>query len=133
MMRYQMLTQDVTWEDYVTQDLANGASWEKLEVNEELDIHLSVLSRKRYLRVPIDYERFLAILYLDFSSVHPKLIETSGETSDIRLGRIPEELLPSIATEDYVVKMPPVKKYTIKLKIKGVKKAVPRAVVPEVP
>ncbi len=56
----------------------------------------------------------------------------SDELSPVEEADISEEMIVSeMIDRDFIVQMPPVNKYTIQVKIKGIKKASPRVVEPE--
>lgn len=132
-MDYQLSSQDVTWDGYQLHDLMNGASREKLDTNVELDNYLTLLSRKRYRLTVFDYETLYTILHIDFSSLRPQSFEIREETCRIGFRSIPEKIVTQSWVDSTVVRMPPLREFTLRVKITSVEKAKPRIVEPEVP
>jgi len=62
---------------------------------------------------------------------HPYPATTSVELSSMEEDISEERIVSEMIDRDFIVQMPPVKKYTIRVKIKGIKKASPRVVEPE--
>lgn len=79
--------------------------------------------------IPTPYGSLLALFHVDDSSVYPHF-EARTETSLIK--EAPRELTPEDILEfNIVVRMPPVREYTVHARIRSVERATPRIVKPE--
>jgi hypothetical protein len=65
----------------------------------------------------------------DHSSVYP-LYEPRNETYDEKPRASEEELLSELLTQDFIVKMPPVKRFSFKIKLRTVRKKTPNPIEP---
>lgn len=74
--------------------------------------HMMPLARRIHPKIKLEQ---------DHSSVYP-LYEPRNETYDERLRASEEELLSELLTRDFIVKMPPVKRYSFKIKLRAVRK-----------
>jgi len=133
MMEYQITSQDVTLQDYPVLHLPSAGSREKMDINMELDSSISILIRQKRLMKPERlYKNFLSLLEADFSSVLFRF-EVRRETSVMEIKEISEEMIISEMLEnDFIVRIPPVKEYTVRVKKITMEKGTPKIVEPEV-
>ncbi len=126
-MMYQLTMQDVTYRDYPIQYFSSPSTG--IEEIDIIDIWDSVLSnwvRERPKR-PF-YHSLISLLETDLSSIWPHF-EIKSETSmfeEILEREIPEDMLEF----DIVVRMPPMKEWSARLRVKSVEKATPCIVDP---
>ena len=136
---YQQTTQEVTYKGYPIQYLsAISSRFEEIDKNEALDSVLSILIGEKQLRQHF-LGTLLSLLEVDFSSVRP-YFEIKRETSLVEeaVGEKPipryiseEDILLEMIEHDFVVRMPPKKRYTIELEVKNIIKGEPRIAEPE--
>ena len=126
----EIASQVVTTKDYpVPSPFTGGSRREEAEISEISDQLFFVLTRQELLKKPFFYRSLLASFEIDLSSVRP-YFEPMTKTSLIE--EFYEEILPEEMLEyNIVVRMPPRKRYTIELEIKGVKRAEPKIVEPK--
>ena len=133
-MMYQQTMQEVTYKGYQIQYPSNISSrFEEMDKNEALDSVLSTWIREKQLRQHF-LGTLLSLLEADFSSVRP-YFEIKRETSLVEeaVGEKPipryiseEDILLEMIEHDFVVRMPPKKRYTIELEVKNIRKGEPR-------
>jgi hypothetical protein len=127
-MMYQLTMQEVTYRDYPIQyspSLSTGI--EEIDVIDLWERVLSNILREQPKR-PF-YSSLISLLETDLSSIWPHF-EIKSETSkfeEISEREIPEDMLEF----DIAVRMPPVKEWYARVKVKSVEKATPRIVEPE--
>jgi hypothetical protein len=127
-MMYQLTMQEVTYRDYPIQyspSLSTGI--EEIDVIDLRERVLSNILREQPKR-PF-YSSLISLLETDLSSIWPHF-EIKSETSrfeEISEREIPEDMLEF----DIAVRMPPVKEWYARVKVKSVEKATPRIVEPE--
>jgi hypothetical protein len=127
-MMYQLTMQEVTYRDYPIQyspSLSTGI--EEIDVIDLWERVLSNILREQPKR-PF-YSSLISLLETDLSSIWPHF-EIKNETSkfeEISEREIPEDMLEF----DIAVRMPPVKEWYTRVKVKSVEKAIPRIVEPE--
>lgn len=125
---YQLTMQEVTYRDYPIQyspSLSTGI--EEIDVIDLWERVLSNILREQPKR-PF-YSSLISLLETDLSSIWPHF-EIKNETSkfeEISEREIPEDMLEF----DIAVRMPPVKEWDTRVKVKSVEKAIPRIVEPE--
>lgn len=127
-MMYQLTMQDVTHRDYPIQYFSNPSTGiEEIDIINLWDSVLSNWIRERPKR-PF-YHSLILLFETDLSSIWPRF-EIKSETSMLEeiLGReIPEDMLEF----EIVVRMPPMKERSARVRVKSVEKATPRIVEPE--
>lgn len=127
---YQPRGQDVTSHIYPIPHLFSGSSTEQTDINEILDNLFSTWVRE-IKGVFYFYQSLLPVLELDLSSVCPRF-EIKSETSMIEIKEISEEIIVAgMIKDDFIVKMPPIREHTLRVKIKSIEKAHPHIVEPE--
>lgn len=90
---------------------------------------LSVDKAKKPTLLP--YQNLIPLFEIDYSSVRPRF-EIKSESSLMIITRILEEIIIGDMVEnDFIVKIPPVKVYSIRLRVKSIKRATPRITEPE--
>jgi len=133
---YQLTMQDVTYQGYPIQySSAVSSEVEEIDKNDIWDNLLSTLMRGKRFRKPFLYHSFMSLLENDWSSIWP-YFEIKTETSLIE--EMTRESVPEIISEedlaiemvkhDFVVKMPPKKKYRIQVLVRSLRKGEPRVV-----
>lgn len=138
-MIYQLTLQDVTYQVYSIQYSVTGSSiGEEMETSEILDNLFSIWMRQKWLRAPFFYRSLFPLLEIDLSSVRPHfeiknvtslIDEPVGETI---FGHMSEEdIVMEMVEHDFIVRMPPKKRYTIQVEVKNIKKGELRIVEPE--
>lgn len=129
-MSYEMTSMDVTTEDYPAPYASTGSSRrEETDINEILNRLFYALMRRELFRQPFFYRSLLPSFEIDFSSVYSQF-ESKIETYETEL-LSEEDIVSGMLKQDFIVKMPPVKEYTVCVKVKSVEKATPRIVEPE--
>jgi len=127
-MMYQLTMQDVTYQDYPIQYFSNPSTGiEEIDIRDFWSSVLFNWIRKQQKR-PI-YRSLGSLIDLDMSSILPRF-EIKSETSmfeEILEMVIPEEILEF----DVVVRMPPIKVQSLRVRVKSVEKATPSIVEPE--
>ena len=134
-MMYQLTMQEVTYQDYPIQYFSSPST--EIKQIDITDIWDSILSRiiERPKR-PV-YHSLLSLLEIDLSSIWPHF-EIKRETSSIEeagknIAEIisEEELISEMVEQDFVIRMPPKKRYKIHVVVRNVKKGKPRVVEPD--
>jgi len=137
---YQQTMQEVTCKDYPIQYSSNISSrFEEIDKNETLDSVLSIWIREKQLRRPFFYRTLLSLFEVDISSVRPyfeikrgtSLVEEAVGEKPIPRYISEEDILLEMIEHDFVVRMPPKKRYTIELEVKNIIKGEPRIAEPE--
>ena len=133
---YQLTMQEVTYQDYPIQYFSSSST--KIKQIDITDIWDNMLSKwiiERPKR-PV-YRSLLSLLEIDLSPTWPRF-EIKGETSSIEeAGKniteifSEEELISEMVEQDFVVRMPPKKRYKIHVVVRNVKKGKPRVVGPD--
>lgn len=128
---YQLISHDTTYKGY-TSLYSNSMSTklEQIDKNELLDNLFSDLISQKQLK---QYSIF-SLLIVDFSSVRPFFefkMETSflKKTDDEKTASAyisDEEVLMEMIENDFIVEMPPKKRYSIKLEVKDIRKGEPK-------
>lgn len=112
---------------YAIQGTFTGSSREEeIDTSEELENLFLLL-----IRPGLDflYRGFSQVFQVDASSLYP-LFKTGNETYLTR-ELSEEEIISEIVESRFIVRMSPVKEYTVRMKIESVEKAIPRIVEPE--
>ncbi|MHA1330003.1 MAG: hypothetical protein ACTSR2_02890 [Candidatus Hodarchaeales archaeon] len=126
-MMYQLTMQDVTYRDYPIQYFSSPSTGiEDIDIIDILDSMLSNWVRERP-KTPF-YHSLISLLKTDLSSIWPHF-EIKSETSmfeEIFEREIPKDMLEF----DIIVRMPPMKERSARLRVKSVEKATPRIVEP---
>jgi len=133
-MMYQLPTQDITYQEHPVQ-----YSYTPSTGIEEIDIRImwdSVLSNwiKKRLNIPF-YHNLICFINTDLSSILSDL-ETKSETLRIEEPMIhrsqktisEEEIAIEMLRHDFIVKMPPKKRYKIQVHVKSLRKGEPRLI-----
>jgi len=123
-MMYQLTTQDVTYQDYPIQ-YSSSPSTGIEDIDNIRDSVLSNWLQEGFRRL----FSLIPLFKVDLSSIKPHF-EIKNETSlieEIFEKTIPEDMLEF----DIVVRMPPMKEWSARVKVKSVEKATPRIVEPE--
>jgi len=125
---YQLTMQDIAYQDYPIQYFSSSsAGIEEIDIMDIRDSLLSTWMRKRPKE--LFYHSLIPLLEIDFSSIRPRF-EIKNETSlieGILEMAVPEDMLEF----DIVVRMPPKKEWSARLRVKSVEKATPHIVEPE--
>lgn len=122
---------DVTTKDYPIPSYAfTGSSRkEETDISEIMDWLFFGLMRQGLLEPSFPYRSLLPSFEIDLSSVYSQF-EPKIETYVTEL--LPEQnIVSGMLKQDFIVKMHPVKEYTVWVKVKSVEKAIPRIVEPE--
>ena len=129
-MMYQLITiQEVTNQDYPIQYLSSPST----SIIEEMDIRdfliniLSNLMRQNIKRLP--YLSLISMLEADLSSIWPRF-EVKSETALFEETLV-EKFMENMLEFDIVVRMPPLREWSARVKVKSVEKAKPHIVEPE--
>jgi len=126
----EITSRDITTEDYpVPFPFTGGSRREEAEISEILDRLFFVLTRQELLKKPFFYRSLLASFEIDLSSVYSQFEPASGTYITEVLSE--EDIINEMLEHDFIVRMPPRKRYTIELEVKSIKKAKPRIVEPE--
>jgi hypothetical protein len=122
------LTQDVTYGDSPIQYFSSPSTGiEEIDIMEIRDNVLSTWMRKRP-KEPFYYS-LISLFEIDLSSIWPHF-EIKSEIPLIE--EILEKVIPEDMLEfDIIVRMPPMKEWSARLRVKSVEKATPRIVEPE--
>jgi len=125
---YQLTMQDIAYRDYPIQYFSTSSTGiEEIDIMDIRDNLLSTWMRKRPKK--LFYHSLIPLLEIDLSSIWPHF-EIKNETSLIEgmlEMAVPEDMLEF----DIVVRMPPMKEWSARLRVKSVEKATPRIVEPE--
>ncbi|MCK4245078.1 MAG: hypothetical protein KAX20_05580 [Candidatus Omnitrophica bacterium] len=131
-MIYQLTLQDVTYQDYpIPCPFAISSRVEEIDKNEAWNRLLSILIREKRLKGPFLYQA-LSLLEIDLSSVWPRY-EIKNETSLIEeiVDISEEDIVTEMLEHDFIVRMPPRKRYTVEMKVENIRRGEPRIVEPE--
>lgn len=145
---YKITSQDLVIRDYPIEYLSTVSSRrEETGISEELDQLLFVSNRERLFETPFFNISVHSSFEIDSSSVYSKFkskIETyvtelvSPDRTirpagfyDINGSPKEEDIVNGMIDNDYIVRIPPVKQYTVSVKVKSVERATPRIVEPE--
>lgn len=129
-MLHEVTSRDITTKDYpIPYPFTGSSSREEMDLSEILDWFLFVLMRGELLKKPIFYEGLLPSFEIDLSSVYSQF-ESKIETYVTEL-LSEEDIVSGMLKQDFIVRMPPRKRYTIELELKSIRKAKPRIVEPE--
>ncbi len=138
MMNPLMTMEEVTNSDYPIQPQYLYSPSTSIEGVDKGDFLINVIVNliRQNLRRP-SYFSFGSILETDLSSIRPH-IEIKSETSSIEevgkdITRIisEEEIFLEMVEQDFVVRMPPKKRYKIQVLVRSIKKGEPRMVEPD--
>lgn len=138
-MMYQLTLRDVTHQGYPIQyPSAISSRVEEVDINDIWNSLLSVWVQEKPFRHPFLYPSLMSLLEIDWSSVRPHF-EVKNETSLIEEAvekAIPkyiseEDIVMEMVGHDFIVRMPPKKRYIVELEVKDVRKGEPRIVEPE--
>lgn len=124
---YQLTIQDVTYRDYPIQFSSPSTSIEEIDIRDIWDSVLSKWVRER--PKGLFYHSLISLLETDLSSIWPHF-EIKRETSmfeEILERELPDDMLEF----DIVVRMPPMKVWSARVRVKSVEKATPCIVEPE--
>ena len=127
-MMYHLTMQDVTYQDYPIQYFTSPSTGiVEMDIMEIWDSVLSTWIRK--LSEKLSYPDLTSLLETDSSSIWPHF-EIKTETSLIKgLTTISEEdIAMEMIEHDFVVKMPPKKRYKIQVHVRNIRKGKPRPV-----
>jgi hypothetical protein len=103
---------------------------EEIDKNESWNMLLPTLLKEGRLKSQFLYQSLLSLFEIDSSSVQPQLIKIKNETflvEETFEKAIPEEML----EYDIAVRIPPVKQWTVNVRIKSIEKATPHIWKPE--
>jgi len=120
---YQLTMQDIAYRDYPIQYFSTSSTGiDEIDIMDVRDNLLSTWMRKRPKK--LFYHSLIPLLEIDLSSIRPHF-EIKNETSLI------EEILEMVVPEDMLefdifVRMPPIKEWSARLRVKSVEKATPR-------
>jgi hypothetical protein len=120
----------VTTKDYPDPSpFISGSRREETNISETLDWLSFVLMKRESLKKPSFYRSLSLSFEIDLSSVHP-LFKPLSETYVTEV-LLEQDIVNEMLEHDFVVRMPPRRRYTIELEVKSIKKAEPRIVEPE--
>ena len=123
-------SQDITTRAYpILHALTGSSRKEETDITEILDWQLSVLMSQKLPKNPFSYRSLLPSFEIDLSSVHPHFDPMSETYVTEVLSE--EDIINGMLEHDFIVRMPPKRRYAIKLEVKSIKKAEPRFVEPE--
>jgi len=126
-MLYEITSPDVTTKDYPIPYAFTGSSTrEETDMSEILDWLFFVLMRQELRKKPSLYRSLLPSLEIDLSSVHLQF-ESKIETCVTEL-LSEEDIVSGMLKQDFIVRMSPVKEFTLWVRVKSVEKATPRTV-----
>lgn len=125
---YEITFRDVTTKYYPITNIFRESS-SREEIGGIQDWLFFSLMNQKFSKKPLFYISLRSLFEIDSSSVYPRFTPIN-KTSLIKE---PYKETPSeeILEYDIFVRMTPIKKYTIRIKVKNVKKATPRIVEPE--
>ena len=129
-MMHEQMRKNIVEEEYLNFSLSSPSSdIDKVDIAElwnELSSFIPSISgtqRSARMLLPLFY-----LLEIDHSSVRPRL-EPKNETF---VEEISEQMIMEKMTKhDFIVKMPPVSEYTIKVRVKSIEQAVTHILTPE--
>jgi len=125
---YQLTMQDIAYQDYPIQYFSSSsAALEEINIMDVRDNLLSIWMRKRPKE--LFYHSLIPLLEIDLSSIRPHF-EIKNETS-LSEGMLEMAVSEDMLEFDIVVRMPPKKEWSARLKVKSVEKATPHIVDPE--
>ena len=125
---YQLTMQEVTYQEYPIQEFSSpSTSIEEIDIR-DLQVNMLFCLIRERLKKPF-YPSLISLFETDLSSIWPRF-EIKNETSifeEISERKIAENMLEF----DIVVRMPPMKEWSARVRLKSVEKATPRIVEPE--
>lgn len=126
-MLHQVTSKDLKAKPYTIQGVFTGSSREdESDVSEELDSLFSFLMSQR---LDFLYQNLSSMFQVDASSIYT-CFEPKNETY-LTKEISEEEIISKMIEYDFIVRMSPVKEYTVRIRIKSVEKAIPRIIEPE--
>ena len=129
-MIYEVTSQEIATQTYPIQyGFSESSGVKGMDLCEIMDELLAVLEGQKLMKDPLFYQNLLSLFENDLSTVYTHFgvkTETSLKEKAVE-ATIPEEMM----EYDVFVRMPPIKEYTIRVKIKSVEEAIPRIVEPE--
>jgi hypothetical protein len=126
-MLCEVTSRDITTKDYPIPYVFTGSSRrEETDVSEILDWLSFASMRQGLLKKPSFRRSLLPSFEIDLSSVYSQF-ESKIETYVTEL-LSEEDIVSGMLKQDFIVRMPPVKEYTVWVKVKSVEKATPRIV-----
>lgn len=129
-MLREVAPEDVATKDYSFPYAFTGSSRrEETDIGEILHRLVFVFIRQGLVRQPFFYRSLLPSFEIDLSSVYSQF-EPKVETYVTEL-LSEEDIVSGMLEQDFIARMPPVKEYTMWVKVKSVEKATPRIVEPE--
>lgn len=124
---YQSVWQETTNQNYLPQDTSAPSSKIEMDMEEIFSELLVNWAREKTLKKPISYQALLPLFEIDLSSVLPRF-EVRSET----FKRETIEIFPEEGLEfNIFVRMPPVKRWTARVRVKNIRKATPHVSEPE--
>lgn len=138
-MMCKLTLRGVTYQGYPIQyPSAVSSGLEEIDINDIWNSLLSVWIQEKRFRNPFLYPSLMSLHEIDRSSVRPHF-EVKNDTSLIEEAvekAIPkyiseEDIVMEMVEHDFIVRMPPKKRYIVELEVKDVRKGEPRIVEPE--
>ncbi len=128
MLLDKITSPNIMTKEYPTPHAFTGSSRkeETDNISEMLDWPFFVSIRQELPRQPFFYRSLLPSFEIDLSSVHP-YFEPMSETYVTEV-LSEEDIINEMLEHDFVVRMPPRRRYAIELEVKSIKKAEPRFV-----
>jgi hypothetical protein len=124
---YQPVWQETTSQNYTPQSSSTPSAGLEMDIGEILSELLINSARKKSFKIPISHKALMPLFEIDLSSVMPR-IEVISETFE----REAIESFPGEELEfNIIVRMPPLKRGTAKVRVKNVRKATPHVSEPE--
>ena len=109
--------QDMKKQHFI-QNPFTGSSMEEKPIYSNLLFSINALTNNSHLKI-----------YVDASTIYP-CFEAESKSFLVE-EHTEEDLLNDIIKHDFIIRMPPIKKRTVRFKIKSVEKATPKIAVPE--
>lgn len=126
-MMYQLTFQDVTYTDSPTQYISSPSTEiEEIDIMTSLENQIS--ARKPSVK---SYRSLLPFFKIDRSSIFFPRVEIENNTSLIEEVSEKTTVIEEMLELDIVVRMPPIKEWSARLRVISVEKATPRIVEPE--
>lgn len=135
----QLTIQDVTYKDYPFQPFSSESSTEEIDIIEFLDTSFFVWTRQpRFIKTPSFYKTLWPWFDIDLSSIQSRfrikncltiIEETAAKTIDKEITE--DEITLEMVEHDFIVRMPPKRRYTIELEVTNIRKGKPRFIEPE--
>jgi hypothetical protein len=123
--------QETTSQNYSIHNLsALSSSLGEIVISELLN-RLLLTSRKELLLKLRSYQPLSPLFEIDQSSVRPSL-EPESKTFSTELTELSEEtIIKELVKDDFIIQMPPVRDYTLRVRVKSIEKATPHIVNPD--